>query len=74
MRAKNCRKNAIIIHFKLLFLKLLDEYMYFFNTRFSCDDASSGVRRKILTGNHNLPKILEKKVTDVIFVLVLPYG
>ena len=72
MRAQNCRKTVIIIHFKLLFLKLLDEYMYFFNTRFSYDDGSLGIRRKILTGHYNLPKILEKKVTDVIFVLVLP--
>ena len=72
MRAQNCRKSVIIINFKLLFLKLLDEYMYFFNTRFSYDDASLGIRRKILTGHYNLPKILEKKVTDVIFVLVLP--
>ena len=72
MRVQNCRKSVIIIHFKLLFLKLLDEYMYFFNTRFSYDNASLGIRRKILTGYYNLRKILEKKVKDVIFVLVLP--
>ena len=71
MMAQNCRKSAIIINFKLLFLKLLDEYMYFFNTRFSYDNASLGIRKKILTGHYNLPKILEKKVTEVIFVFAL---
>ena len=50
-------KSVIIILFKLLFLKVLDEYIYIYITRFSYDDASLRIRRIILMGHYNLPKI-----------------